>query len=179
MNENRRDKSAADPAVAERYRSIADERAPANLDRAVLGEAARELARDRWFGWFVPFFRPAAFAVTACLCVAVVLEINETSAPDVAADADTQNVVDGFTSAAAEGASRIREIGEAATEASQLNDTIGGGTGPRYCDGDDVATPESWWRCIQDLRASGRLAEAGAEARRLLEAYPNFRVQRD
>ena len=186
MNDTRRDSEtrdseAADPAVSEAYRSVANERAPAELDKTVLRAAARELDRDRWFGWFVPYFRPAAFAATACLCLAVVLELNQTvtSVPDPALDGDAADMVDDFASAAAEGASRFREIGATATETTQLSQTTGAAAGPRYCDDDAVATAESWWRCVQDLRAAGRLAEAGSEARRLLEAHPDFRIRRE
>ena len=44
------------------------------------------------------------------------------------------------------------------------------------CDEDDVATPESWLRCIERLDEQGRYVDANRERERLAEAFPDFEL---
>jgi hypothetical protein len=62
-----------DPRVSAAYREIADERTPEHLDHTILN-AARDAAGPRWnkaVGWL----RPAAWAATIGVCLAIVIEI--------------------------------------------------------------------------------------------------------
>lgn len=63
-----------DPQVSAAYREIADERTPEHLDHAVLN-AARVAAKPRW-NKAVAWLRPAAWAATIGVCLAIVVEIS-------------------------------------------------------------------------------------------------------
>lgn len=69
-----------DALVAQIYREVADERTPNHLDRAVLEEAA-SVARPR-YARLRAWTRPMAWAATAILSVALVLEITKVPAPE-------------------------------------------------------------------------------------------------
>jgi hypothetical protein len=62
-----------DPHVSAAYREIADERTPEHLDHAILN-AARDAAGPRW-NKAVAWLRPAAWAATIGVCLAIVIEI--------------------------------------------------------------------------------------------------------
>ena len=76
-----------DRDVRAMYRAAASEATPAELDRAIIREAARELKRadvqrQNWF-------RPVAFAATVAMSLALVLNFTETGLLDSPADAVT------------------------------------------------------------------------------------------
>ena len=62
-----------DPIVSGTYRELADERTPEHLDHVVLNEARRAALQGH--RKTVSWLRPAAWATTIGLCLAIVLEI--------------------------------------------------------------------------------------------------------
>lgn len=88
MNQDN-DKQAAtevDPQVSGHYKSLADEKTPADLDRAVLREARRALRADNRKGSFGAWFRPVAVMATVGLSLAIILDLSDTSILNPAAD---------------------------------------------------------------------------------------------
>lgn len=171
------------------YRSVASDTAPPHLDHAVLKQAAREVGRDAWFKVFIPWMRPAAFAATFALCLALLFELDEPweadggVAPGLPAIAESPDVVEDFAAAATDSSARARAIGARAGEQAQSADPVPTVTPPRtaaerYCDDEGTATAETWWACIEALRQAGRAAEAEAELELFQEAYPNFEPER-
>ena len=169
------------------YRSIASETPPPHLDRNVLRQAANEVRRDALFQRFLPWMRPAAFAATVALCLALLFELDEPAlidgVPPALPESDSSvATLDEFASAASDSSSRIREIAEATAAQTQTADPAAtllprakDGVNPeRFCDDEQTATPETWWACIEALREAGRAAAADAELRRLNEAHPDF-----
>ncbi len=65
---------SGDPRVAAAYRQLAEERTPEHLDHVILN-AARAAARPRW-NRAVAWLRPAAWAATIGVCLAIVVEIS-------------------------------------------------------------------------------------------------------
>ena len=82
MNERETNGTGAevDANLRSSYRAAASEAAPADLDRAVLQKARRELAGavSRQYTWF----RPVAFAATVALSLALLLNFTETGMVD-------------------------------------------------------------------------------------------------
>lgn len=72
---NQTDKPGGDSRISDVYRSIADERAPDHLNDAVMRMAARE--RRTPYAAARAWLRPAAWAVTIGLSLAIVLELTE------------------------------------------------------------------------------------------------------
>jgi hypothetical protein len=106
-----------DPRVSAAYREIADERTPEHLDHAILN-AARDAAGPRW-NKAVAWLRPAAWAVTIGVCLAIVVEI--ALLPDqhpAAVDSIPRESVPAPLPAA--GAKRLEESRPRAGEARQL-----------------------------------------------------------
>ena len=68
-----------DPQVSAHYEKLADEKTPANLDQAVLREAARAMRADNRKGSFGAWFRPVAFMATVGLSLAIILDLSDTS----------------------------------------------------------------------------------------------------
>ena len=68
-----------DPQVSAHYASIADEVTPADLDRAILRDAARAVRADNRRGSFGAWFRPVAFMATVGLTLAIILDLSDTS----------------------------------------------------------------------------------------------------
>ena len=176
-----------DTGASESYRSVSAERVPPHLDKRVLKLAADEARKDARFRWIIPWLRPAAFAATFGLSLAVLLEIN--NEPEVTngitADdtgvAPSARVLDDFASAAADSSSRIRQIGETAAERELDGESDTSAyarpesqDGRPFCDDEQSATPEAWQRCIERLRTEGRTREADSELARFREAYPDF-----
>jgi hypothetical protein len=106
-----------DPRVSAAYREIADERTPAHLDHGILN-AARAAARPRWNN-AVAWLRPAAWAATVGVCLAIVVEISLLPRQDPAAvDSVTQEPAPAPLPAA--GAKRLDESRPRAGEAREL-----------------------------------------------------------
>ncbi len=68
-----------DPQVSAHYEKLADEKTPADLDQAVLREAARAVRADNRKGSFGAWFRPVAFMATVGLSLAIILDLSDTS----------------------------------------------------------------------------------------------------
>ncbi len=79
MNQdNDQQKAAVDPQVSDQYESLAGEKTPAHLDRAVLREATRAVRADNRKGSFGAWFRPVAFMATVGLTLAIILDLSDT-----------------------------------------------------------------------------------------------------
>lgn len=68
-----------DPQVSAHYEKIADEKTPANLDRAILHEARRAVRADNRSGSFGAWSRPVAFVATVGLSLAIILDLSDMS----------------------------------------------------------------------------------------------------
>ena len=171
----RRPDDTVHPAVRDAYRSMGGDSVPRRLDDRVLGQAHAEVEKDAWLLWFLPWLRPAAFAATVGLSLAVLLEITEQ--PPVVPPSP---VTTEFATAAEDASTRIRAIGEDAAARVQAGDPDTAlypspeANAERFCDDEQSATPEGWRRCIEDLRDRGQHEEADAEMRRFREAYPGL-----
>lgn len=179
MNENNESISAADNGELRAiYGAGTQEQVPAHLDAAVMRNADFELQKDTTFRWFIPWMRPVAFIAMAGLSLAIVIEMSELSVfePSPLSVSDTQQK---FAKEVAASSARMRQIGETAThralgetpDVSQLSIAAKGGT---LCSDDQIKSPESWFACVDQLRADGFQEEARAEMGRLLLAYPDF-----
>ena len=178
--------SDRDDAIEARlaYRSAAAEKPSGQLDDTILDLARREVGKDQWFGWALPWLRPAAFVATAGLSLAVVMQLgvlsdttNGLAGPDSPAETPAA-VVEDFTSAAQDSTSRIRTIGENAAQRDLQGDRLPftpvAPDADSFCSTEETSAPESWQRCIRVLRESGKIAAARSEALRLSEAFPGF-----
>lgn len=79
MNQDNDKQQAADidPHVSAHYASLADEKTPADLDNAVLREAARAVRADNRKGSFETWYRPVAFGATVGLSLAIILDLSD------------------------------------------------------------------------------------------------------
>ena len=77
---HRRQDESGDPRVSAAYREMADERTPEHLDHVILN-AARGAARPRW-NKAIAWLRPAAWAATIGVCLAIVIEITLLPEPE-------------------------------------------------------------------------------------------------
>lgn len=68
-----------DPQVSDQYESLATEKTPTHLDRAVLREATRAVRADNRKGSFGAWFRPVAFMAMVGLILAIILDLSDTS----------------------------------------------------------------------------------------------------
>lgn len=173
--------------VRDFYKAVPPERVPPELDDRVLQLATLEAARDKWFGWLIPWLRPAAFAATVGLSLAVLLELNELSTstdglPTVDSLDRSTDIVDGFNAAAEDSSDRIRSIGDSAQERKLQGDDLANEYSPAndesafagYCPAQQSSSPEAWQRCIAELRQAGRDAEANSEMQRFRKSHPNY-----
>jgi hypothetical protein len=193
MAGDRKDKlpGADEQGARDFYRAAPKERVPPHLDDRVLQRATLEAGRDRWFGWMIPWLRPAAFAATIGLSLAVLLELSELSTPsnglpnsDSTFDQST-GVVDGFNAAAEGSSDRIRSIGDNAAERKLQGDEVptdsyapaDESATPTYCSVQESATAEAWQRCITELRRAGRDEAASTEILRFRKAHPTYPAQ--
>jgi hypothetical protein len=79
QDNDKRKATDIDPQVSDHYASLADEKTPADLDRAVLREATRAVRTDNRRGSFGAWFRPVAFMAMVGLSLAIILDLNDTS----------------------------------------------------------------------------------------------------
>ena len=88
MNQDNDKQTATDidPQVSDQYTSLADEKTPADLDRAVLREATRAARTDNRRGSFGAWFRPVAFVAMVGLSLAIILDLSDTSIFSPSAD---------------------------------------------------------------------------------------------
>ena len=66
-----------DPQLSAHYERLADEKTPADLDRAVLHEARRAVRADNRSGSFGAWFRPVAFMTMVGLSLAIILDLSD------------------------------------------------------------------------------------------------------
>ncbi len=66
-----------DPQVSAHYESLAVEKTPADLDNAVLLEAARAVRTDSRKGSFGAWYRPVAVMATVGLTLAIILDLSD------------------------------------------------------------------------------------------------------
>ena len=86
QDHNKHEATELDPRVSAHYKSLADESTPAELDRAVMREAARAVQADNRRGSFGAWFRPVAFMATVGLSLAIILDLSDTSIFSLPAD---------------------------------------------------------------------------------------------
>lgn len=79
QDNDRPEATDVDPQVSAYYASLADEVTPANLDQAILRDAARAVRADNRRGSFGAWFRPVAFMATVGLSLAIILDLSDTS----------------------------------------------------------------------------------------------------
>jgi len=178
---------ARDKSVSETYREIANEQAPAHLDKAVL-DAAAKAARPR-YSRLRSWTRPAAWAATIMLSVALVLELSQTPvtqapgiealAPEMDADLlqraeDMARVREGQNEQPAQPVPQPKErvASPDASFAISTKSSLHSDVAP--CDARATAEPESWLACIVELEDAG-LTDLAREQRALLaETFPDF-----
>lgn len=92
QNNDRPETTDVDPQVSAHYASLADEVTPANLDQAILRNAARAVRADNRRGSFGAWFRPVAFMATVGLSLAIILDLSDTSIFTPPADMPAETV---------------------------------------------------------------------------------------
>lgn len=180
-----------DPEVSSQYRALANESAPKSLDRMVLQSARKAVDNSKSSVWGTSWYRPATFLATLGLSLALLLEITEFQVFDPAADVtfqqETHPDTNVFQGAADNAARSVREVDATADESLQLsngstneNDAItttlpaNSATGVQHCSDEQLALPESWWQCIQELREAGLHAAAESELANLHKVFPQY-----
>jgi len=191
-----------DPQVSANYDSLADEKTPANLDKAVLREAARAVRADNRSGSFGAWFRPVAFMATIGLSLAIILDLSDTTiftpladrSVEITAPAPASGeavISDVFTEEAASAEQRIREVG--ATSGYALQSPTGEPAPSDQvrqlpalvtdvqvtklkCSKEEKVAPETWWSCIESLRLAGPDEFADMELENLRKAFPDFEL---
>lgn len=184
--------SEHDPEVSAEYRTLADETTPGKLDKIVLRAAAKAVKNNSSTGWGVTWYRPVTFVATLGLSLALLLELSDSQffdpPPDFGIEADVPPDVNVFQDAANSTAITVREVDATADESLQLSSPGAGSTevnsdpdlpantaaGVRYCSDEQMALPEKWWQCIQELRKAGRGAAAESELANLRESFPQY-----
>ena len=169
---------ADNEALRALYRSGPQARVPPRLDQSVMGIASKEARGNTALRWFLPWRRPAVFIVTAGLSLAIVIEMSEMAVFERSplAAGDTQQE---FATEAVESLARMRQLGETARhlalgEDSAVSQFTIKTQEATFCNDDQIETPESWLKCIAQLRTRGFQADADAETSRLLSAHPDF-----
>jgi len=180
-----------DPEVSAQYRDLAKEAVPQELDKIVLRAARKAASKNGSAGWGVSWYRPATFVATLGLCLALLLEIGDFQIfdppPDLSIQQDTPPDSNVFQDAADSAARSVREVDAAADESLQLSNgdsydpeasiatppasTTDSG---QHCSEEQLATPKTWWQCIQELREAGLHAAAESELENLHKAFPQY-----
>jgi hypothetical protein len=180
-----------DPEISIRYRELANETAPKALDRIVL-RTARKALRNSPSGWSAAWYRPAGFVATLGLSLALFLQFNHspvfTPTTDPRGQTNSPAEASVFQDAADEAAISVRESSAIADESLQLSnagtnyspaitdsEVLTNGTARlQHCNDEQIALPDQWWQCIQELRKSGRRDDADVELAYLHEIFPDY-----
>ena len=180
-----------DPEISIRYRALADETTPMELDKIVL-RTARKALRSSPSGWSAAWYRPAGFVATLGLGLALFLQFNNSQLPapttDPGARANSPAAASVFQDAANDAAISIRESGAIADESLQLSNagtnyssaitdseiSVNSTARLQHCNDEQIALPDQWWQCIQELRISGRPDDADVELAHLHETFPEY-----
>lgn len=188
------DKTDANATLSALYRQLADEQAPERLNRTVLRLARHKPAPGSWLS--SSWRAPAAFAATAVLAFAVILQLEDRASvevpPEVGAPAAEIAVPRSvFEGAATETVRQLREIDQeqmTTSPAPGIPDTAG--IDPRALDAGSLLPDEercsdqaraqtrSWWHCIQDLEKRGLTQAAERELQALMRTFPQFMAPR-
>lgn len=189
----------SDANVSAGYRALPDEDTPGHLDAKIMLAARNAAVKQTGIFRITAWLRPLAFAATAGLSIALLLEINESqilglsveshaptpagadssaAVPDSAAtdSADT----DRFRDAAGQALEQVREIGasEDATLKEMPKSTSEGSIQESSgCTTEQRSNPGDWMACIDELERSGMTAIADRELAELRQSFPHFLVQ--
>jgi len=79
QDNDKQESTEVDPQLSAHYELLAREKTPADLDRAVLHEAARAVRAESRKGSFGAWFRPVAFMATVGLSLVIILDLSDTS----------------------------------------------------------------------------------------------------
>ncbi len=185
---------ATDSLVRSIYREVAGERTPAGLDEAVLANARRATVANqpRRRTWMPPL----ALAASIGLCIALVLQLTDDSAPGVrqqspspaavheaAVESRAQKMGDAYRqkSATAPGATSVDAAQEItgfdsamAPSPQEVSDTSDMRDYSADCAAAERAGPQAWLECIESLEAGGQASLAAAERKRLQQSHPGF-----
>lgn len=170
MTETRDNPTGSD--VAELYRAISVERTPQGLDAEVLRLASEHARTPRRWGGLVSWWPATALAAVVAVGIALVGE--QLPMHD---ESDVDNGVAGdFNEAAADGATRIRELGGAEAALTPAGDPVSTyeqrvPTASSHCGEPATRTRAAWLTCIAELEAAGRTADAAEETERLENTY--------
>ncbi len=181
QDDDKQEAIEVDPQVSAYYEKLADEKTPANLDRAVLREATRAVRTDNRMGSFGAWFRPVAFMAMVGLSLAIILDLSDTSIFSPPADMSFEITppapVKAPAEPATEAAARIRpqmtplEVMRKKKSVSAQSLTM---DAPAVCSDEQKSTAEQWWECIEALRQSGLAEAADRELENLRENFPEF-----
>ncbi len=181
-----------DPEVSAQYRALATETTPNKLDKAVLRAASKAVKSKNSTGWSTTWYRPVTFVATLGLSLALLLELSEFQLfdppPDFGIQADAPPDANVFQDAVDSAATSVREVDATADESLQLSNPATGSTevitnpdlpanvaaGVQHCSDEQMALPEKWWQCIQELREAGRGAAAESELANLQKSFPQY-----
>jgi hypothetical protein len=108
QDNDKQEATEVDPQVAANYESLADEKAPVNLDKAVLREATRAVRADNRRGSFGAWFRPVAFMATIGLSLAIILDLSDTTIFSPPADMSLETAAPAAAESAADVVGRSR-----------------------------------------------------------------------
>ncbi len=190
-----RQHDGSDALVTDVYRELAGERTPENLDDAVLRMAAKE-RRTRYSlvrGWM----RPAAWAVTIGLSLAIVLELTRYSGTEPATEPATEARIPSAAGSApeplppagarpsagqadaflpqsadiveqAEEIARFRSGEDRAFELGEDSAANGG------CPAQAREAAGTWFECIEELRRKGLDGIAEEEHAAFERAFPDY-----
>ena len=163
----------AERDVGKLYRALAKEKAPEQLDRRVLQRAEQAATHEGdppWLRWLRPAIAAAVVGMALMLVAGQYDLWNLT--PPTGGDGD---VVQDFDDAANESSARFRELGGTLTPEVLNPDSLppdtyrqnGTPLTSRYCREEQLEGRAAWEACISALQASGHVAEAAEERRKL------------
>ena len=183
-----------DSEVSARYREIADDSAPANLDRKILDAAGKALRSNG--GWRDAWYRPLALAATVGLVFAFVLQLGDLSLTVGPPDESGSTPALGpgaFQDAGRANEERFQELQMDSERSMQSAPEmrappVDAGRAPAatvdgnqqsaspQCTADERRSPTTWWDCIRELEKSGFRQAAEVELQALLKAFPAFEI---
>ena len=181
-----------DNEVSAAYQAVADESAPAHLDRRVLRQAAA--AGSKWFEKYsFSFLRPITFVATLGLSLAIVLQFSDTWLADapgslgpVAEETDLApppaSAIAAAAEASAEHIDQQSQHGSAVMSQESLNrkpPIIAGAEvqrteAARFCEEAQSESADKWWDCIVQLELDGRGDAFASERELFIRTFPDF-----
>lgn len=192
---NERNNEDRDQLVRDTYKELADERAPDRLNDRVLKQAAKA-GRSR-YSLTRAWTRPVAWAATIGLSLAIVLELTRLpqtepdvvgiSAPDepvpeeerATADAPDASM-DDFSPKDMTLLRDAENMARVQAGANQAPVAVSRAAEKIELESDDACpkksreSAESWFACIEQLRADGRADRAASEYEKFRRKFPDF-----